>query len=151
MILAPRIGLVVALIFACSAAPRYRKPDTDPAPDTRMAANPASSSQAEISIKGAYQVGRASYYAHKFHGRQTANGETFDMYAMTAAHRELPLGSVIRVTHLVNGNHVRVRVNDRGPFVTGRILDLSLGAAQRLDMVSEGVARVKIEIVQLAD
>lgn len=96
-------------------------------------------------------MGRASYYAHKFHGRLTANGETFDMYGMTAAHRELPLGSTIRVTHLGNGKHVKVRVNDRGPFVTGRILDLSLGAAKQLEMVSEGVARVKIEILQLAD
>jgi len=150
-----RLGLLLALTFSCSAAPRYRRPPADPTPDARTAANPGAPSTSQqpskISTKGAYQVGRASYYAHKFHGRLTANGETFDMYGMTAAHRELPLGSTIRVTHLGNGKHVKVRVNDRGPFVTGRILDLSLGAAKQLEMVSEGVARVKIEILQLAD
>ena len=148
------LTLIGILVVACTSAPRYRNPESPPSPTT-TAANPASappsSNPREITTRGAYQVGRASYYAHKFHGRQTANGEIFDMYAMTAAHRELPLGSVIRVTHLGNGKAVRVRVNDRGPFVTGRILDLSLGAAQRLDMVSEGVARIKIEIVELAD
>ena len=70
------------------------------------------------------------------------------MNGLSAAHRELPLGTVIRVTHLGNGKSVVVKVNDRGPFVEGRILDLSLGAAKKLDMVAEGVARVKIEIVK---
>ncbi len=70
------------------------------------------------------------------------------MNGLSAAHRELPLGTIIRVTHLGNGKSVVVKVNDRGPFVDGRILDLSLGAAKKLDMVNEGVARVKIEIVK---
>ena len=70
------------------------------------------------------------------------------MNGLSAAHRELPLGTIIRVTHLSNGKSVVVKVNDRGPFVRGRILDLSLGAAKKLDMVKEGVARVKIEIVK---
>ena len=70
------------------------------------------------------------------------------MNGLSAAHRELPLGTIIRVTHLSNGKSVVVKVNDRGPFVSGRILDLSLGAAKKLDMVKEGVARVKIEIVK---
>ena len=70
------------------------------------------------------------------------------MNGLSAAHRELPLGTIIRVTHLGNGKSVVVKVNDRGPFVEGRILDLSLGAAKKLDMVNEGVARVKIEIVK---
>ena len=70
------------------------------------------------------------------------------MNGLSAAHRELPLGTIIRVTHLGNGKSVVVKVNDRGPFVEGRILDLSLGAAKKLDMVAEGVARVKIEIVK---
>ena len=95
-----------------------------------------------------YQIGYASYYAHKFHGRPTASGEIYDMNGLSAAHRELPLGTVIRVTHLKNGKSIIIPVNDRGPFVKGRILDLSLGAAKKLDMVNEGVARVKIEIVK---
>ncbi len=143
--------IALALVVACTAAPRYRKPVANPV-GTQTAANPGSPSHArptEISTEGAYQVGRASYYAHKFHGRKTANGETFDMYAMTAAHRELPLGTIIRVTHLGNGNQLRVRINDRGPFIPGRVLDLSLGAAEELGMVSEGVARVMIEVLQL--
>lgn len=73
------------------------------------------------------------------------------MNGLSAAHRELPLGTVIRVTHLGNGKSVVVKVNDRGPFIEGRILDLSLGAAKKLDMVNEGVARVKIEIVKSVD
>ena len=73
------------------------------------------------------------------------------MNGLSAAHRELPLGTIIRVTHLGNGKSVVVKVNDRGPFIEGRILDLSLGAAKKLDMVNEGVARVKIEIVKAVD
>ena len=95
-----------------------------------------------------YQIGYASYYAHKFHGRPTASGEIFDMNGLSAAHRELPLGTVIRVTHLKNGKSIIIPVNDRGPFIEGRILDLSLGAAKKLDMVNEGVAKVKIEIAK---
>ena len=95
-----------------------------------------------------YQSGYASYYAHKFHGRPTASGEIYDMNGLSAAHRELPLGTVIRVTHLKNGKSIIIPVNDRGPFIEGRILDLSLGAAKKLHMVAEGVARVKIEIVK---
>ena len=73
------------------------------------------------------------------------------MNGLSAAHRELPLGTIIRVTHLSNGKSVVVKINDRGPFIEGRILDLSLGAAKKLDMVNEGVARVKIEIVKSVD
>ena len=73
------------------------------------------------------------------------------MNGISAAHRELPLGTIIRVTHLGNGKSIIVKVNDRGPFIKGRILDLSLGAAKKLDMVDEGVAKVKIEIVKSVD
>ena len=145
------LTLIGILVVACTSAPRYRNPESPPSPTT-TAANPASappsSNPREITTRGAYQVGRASYYAHKFHGRQTANGEIFDMYGLSAAHRELPLGTVIRVTHLGNGRSLKLRVNDRGPFVPGRILDLSLGAAQKLDMVEEGVAEVRIDIIR---
>ncbi len=87
----------------------------------------------------------ASWYGHKYHGRQTASGAVFDMYAMTAAHKTLPFGTRLRVTHPRNRRSVVVEVNDRGPFIKGRDLDLSMGAAQALAMVDEGVARVQIE------
>jgi rare lipoprotein A len=100
-------------------------------------------------VKGppAYEaVGLASYYGKKFHGRKTANGERFNMYALTAAHKRLPFGTRVRVTHLKNGRSVAVRINDRGPFVRGRIIDLSYGAAKKLGMVTLGVARVRIRV-----
>lgn len=93
-------------------------------------------------------TGVASYYADKFHGRITANGETFDMYALTAAHRTLPFGTKLKVTSLANNRSVLVRINDRGPFVKGRVIDLSLGAAKELQMVQSGLAEVKLEVVR---
>lgn len=100
------------------------------------------------SFAGVYKSNaKASYYAEKYHGRKTANGETFNMYAMTCAHKTLPFGTVLRVTNLQNNKSVDVRVNDRGPFVKGRELDLSKGAAQKIGMIKTGTANVKIEIV----
>jgi len=91
------------------------------------------------------QEGTVSWYGAQFHDRQTANGERFDMGAMTMAHPTLPFGTRVRVTNLRNGRSVVVRVNDRGPFVGHRIADVSRGAAAELGMVSRGVARVRIE------
>lgn len=90
----------------------------------------------------------ASWYGDKYHGRRTANGEVYDMNGLSAAHRELPFGTRLRVTHLRSRRSVEVVVNDRGPFIRGRDLDLSLGAARALGMVDEGVAKVKIERVK---
>jgi len=90
------------------------------------------------------ETGVASWYGHPFHGRPTANGETYDMHQVSAAHKTLPLGSVVEVTRLDNGAQVVARVNDRGPFVANRIIDLSYGAAQKLDMVGAGTARVRV-------
>lgn len=87
----------------------------------------------------------ASWYGPKYHGRHTANGEVYDMYGLSAAHRDLPFGTKLRVTHLKSRRSVEVVVNDRGPFIKGRDLDLSYGAAKALAMVDEGVAKVKIE------
>lgn len=93
------------------------------------------------------EQGIASWYGKKFHGRNTANGEVYDMYAMTAAHKKLPIPSYVRVTNLNNGRSVVVRVNDRGPFHDGRIIDLSYAAAQRLGFVAQGTAPVEVEII----
>ena len=91
--------------------------------------------------------GMASWYGEQFHGKQAANGELFDMQALTAAHRTLPLGSMVRVVNLTNGKHVRVRINDRGPYVNGRILDLSQAAAVKLGMVQNGISVIQLEVV----
>ncbi len=95
------------------------------------------------------QYGKASWYGGKFHGKKTASGERFNKYEFTAAHRKLPFGTIIRVTNISNGKDVYVRVNDRGPFVKGRILDLSLASAEALHFNRRGVIRVKIEIISL--
>lgn len=91
------------------------------------------------------QTGTASWYGTKFHGLQTANGETYDLYGMTAAHKTLPLPSYVKVTNLENGRSVTLRVNDRGPFYSDRIIDLSFAAAKKLGFAEKGVARVSVE------
>jgi rare lipoprotein A len=101
--------------------------------------------QAPPSSSGFVQQGLASWYGGKFHGRTTANGERFDMYRLTAAHKTLPFDTRVRVTNLQNGRDTLVRINDRGPFVRGRIIDLSYGAARGLGMVEDGVVPVRIE------
>ncbi|WP_179952048.1 septal ring lytic transglycosylase RlpA family protein [Marinicella rhabdoformis] len=97
---------------------------------------------------GFTEKGQASWYGKKFHGRKTSNQEIFDMYKLTAAHKILPLPSYVEVTNLDNGKQVIVRVNDRGPFVGDRIIDLSYGAAKALDFVNQGIANVKIEVIK---
>jgi rare lipoprotein A len=94
------------------------------------------------------ETGVASYYADKYHGQQTASGEAFDMNALTAAHPTYKFGTRVKVTHLENNRSVIVRINDRGPFVKGRVIDLSLAAAEELQMVKSGLAQVKLEIVE---
>ncbi len=102
------------------------------------------------SAAGYQEEGLASWYGTKFNGRQTSNGEIFDVYAATAAHKTLPLPSYVRVTHLDNGRSMIVRVNDRGPFHSDRIIDLSYGAAVKLGYADQGTARVRVEIIELA-
>ena len=94
-----------------------------------------------------YQVGRASWYGSLFHGKATANGETYDMIKLTAAHPELPLGSFVKVTNLSNSRSVVVRVNDRGPVTPGRIIDLSYKAAQVLKFSGKGIQKVRLDLV----
>jgi rare lipoprotein A len=95
----------------------------------------------------AYQVGTASWYGTSFHGRPTASGEPYNMFDLTAAHPTLPLGTHVRVTNLRNGRVVVVRINDRGPAVPGRIIDLSYSAARVLDLKAWGLQRVRLDVV----
>src|SRR5262245_2113845 len=95
--------------------------------------------------------GLASYYAEPYHGRKTASGEIFDSYReLTAAHRTLPFNTLVRVTNKSNGREVEVRINDRGPFIDGRVIDLSLRAAREIDLVRAGVAPVKLQVLKTA-
>ena len=94
-----------------------------------------------------YQVGSASWYGKQFHGKTTASGEDFDMFEFTAAHRTLPLGTFVKVTNLKNGKWIIVRVNDRGPYVGNRIMDLSYSAARMLNF-RDGVERVRIDLIR---
>ncbi|RMD69130.1 MAG: septal ring lytic transglycosylase RlpA family protein [Gammaproteobacteria bacterium] len=105
--------------------------------------------QVRASSKGYRERGMASWYGKKFHGRRTSSGEIYDMYAMTAAHRTLPLPSYVEVTNLKNGRKVVVRVNDRGPFAKDRIIDLSYAAAYKLGILKEGTAPVMIEAIDV--
>lgn len=99
----------------------------------------------EVSPEGV-QEGIASWYGRDFHGKPTSSGEIYDMYAMTAAHKTLPLGTTVEVTNIENGRRIDVVINDRGPFVAGRIIDLSYTGAKRLDIVDTGVARVRLKV-----
>ena len=92
-----------------------------------------------------YESGKASYYADKFEGRKTASGATFNQRKLTAAHKTLPFGTKVKVTNLSNGKTVKVKVNDRGPFAEGRIIDLSKKAAEKIKMVNAGVVQVEIK------
>lgn len=111
--------------------------------------NDSGSDDTEITT-GTSQVitGKASYYGEKFHGRHTASGEVYDMNKLTAAHRTMMFGTRLKVTNLWNNRSVIVRVNDRGPFKKGRVLDLSKAAARELDMIVAGVVDVRIEVIE---
>ncbi|MDA8020807.1 MAG: septal ring lytic transglycosylase RlpA family protein [Thermoanaerobaculia bacterium] len=98
---------------------------------------------------GTTQRGVASWYGEPFHGRKTASGEVYDMHEMTAAHKELPLGTVVHVKNLDNGREAQFRVNDRGPFIRGRVLDVSYAGAKELGMVGPGTARIELRVIQL--
>ena len=97
------------------------------------------------------QIGIASYYGKKFHKKRTANGEIFNMYKVSAAHKSYPLGTKVRVTNLENGKSIKLFINDRGPFVKGRIIDLSYKAARKLDFVNQGTTKVRIDVIRLGD
>jgi rare lipoprotein A len=94
-----------------------------------------------------YQIGKASWYGQQFQGKETASGESFNMYDLTAAHRKLPLGTLVRVTNMANGKQVTVRINDRGPVYHSRIIDLSLKAAKLLGLKAAGIQTVRLDVV----
>ena len=138
-------GIMASVVTGCGTA--HQAPSTArPVPATPQA-SPQRRRPARPPVPSAWsQSGLASWYGGKFHGRLTASGERYDMHRRTAAHRKLPFGTLVRVTNVRNGRQVVVRINDRGPFVGGRVIDLSRAAAQELDMLQSGVEQVRIEI-----
>ncbi len=120
------------------------------APSARFSSNSSNNQKSTPTEykEGEVLYGESSYYADKFHGRETANGEIFDMYKKTAAHKTLPFNTMLEVTNLENNQSVIVRVNDRGPYKKDRILDISYGAAREIDMISSGVVKVRIKILK---
>jgi rare lipoprotein A len=133
--------------------PASQPPGSQPAPQpgqpgASRASGPPPANERQPAVPGEYvEEGVASWYGVPFNGRRTSNGEIYDMHEFTAAHRTLPFNCVVRVTNLNNGEHTEVRINDRGPFVANRVIDLSLSAAQAIEMVGPGTANVRLEIL----
>jgi rare lipoprotein A len=132
-----------------AAQPSGAPPAPQPAqPGASRTSGPPPANERQPAVPGEYvEEGVASWYGVPFNGRRTSNGEIYDMHEFTAAHRTLPFDCVVRVTNLNNGKHTEVRINDRGPFVANRVIDLSLSAAQAIEMVGTGTANVRLEIL----
>ncbi|MGC8595644.1 MAG: septal ring lytic transglycosylase RlpA family protein [Candidatus Kryptoniota bacterium] len=137
----PIIGLIAIVLSGCSSAVRFTSASGGEGSD--RAESDVSFNKPLLTIEGT-----ASFYSYEFNGEKTASGDVFNRNAMTAAHREFPFGTVLRVTNLENGKVVIVTVNDRGPERHDRILDLSEAAARKIDMIKNGTARVRIEVLK---
>ena len=142
--------ILLTLLMGCAhrgaRQPSVRPPTPEPT-STTPAPTPAPKPTAEQVGEGWTEKGIASWYGEPYHGRRTASGEVYDMHQLTAAHKTLAFGSVVKVTRRDTGADVKVRVNDRGPFIEGRIIDLSFAAAKKIDLDVDGVAPVKIKVV----
>jgi rare lipoprotein A len=143
-----RLAVVSAISLLAAAGCGHRTYTTQPPAPVPQPSAPPSPIERQPVVPGEYvEEGVASWYGIPFDGHRTSNGETYDMHAFTAAHRTLPFGAVVRVTNLRNGQQTEVRINDRGPFVANRIIDLSLSAAQAIGMVGTGTAQVRLEVL----
>ncbi|MBI3662191.1 MAG: septal ring lytic transglycosylase RlpA family protein [Acidobacteria bacterium] len=143
----PALAVFLAVLFAGGCAHRHVVRTPPPTPPPSPTPGPAPAPAVPSGPMRVIEEGNASWYGVPYHGRRAANGEIYDMHKLTAAHRTLPFETIVRVTNLRNGKHTQVRITDRGPFVEGRIIDLSLAAAREIDMVATGVARVRLEFV----
>ncbi len=143
--------ILLLLLIGCYSSPRFREEKKEQERTINTSVTKKQSSEPEISRKNKPLLvleGVASYYAEDFHGKMTSNGEKYDMHSLTAAHRNFPFGTKIRVINLENNKSVIVRINDRGPFHESRIIDLSYGAAKAIEMVNTGTARVRLEVLE---
>src|SRR5262249_44631279 len=140
--------VIFMLVFLSACGPKRVQVTAPPI----SPAAPASPAPPASTILSSDLEGLATYYAEPYHGRKTASGEIFDTYrGMTAAHRTLPFNTVVRVTNKINGRSVDVRINDRGPFVDGRVIDLSVRAAREIDLMRAGVVPVKLQVLKLSE
>ena len=148
-----RISIFIFLLFflieSCSPAPRYSSKSKSNVSSSKKIVK--KNKKKTFNKNKRIFTGVSSYYGPNFHGKLTANGEVYDMYGVTAAHKEIPLNTVARVTNLDNGKSLILRINDRGPYIDGRILDCSYGAAKKLDFLTQGTANVKIEVIEWGD
>ncbi|HXM15364.1 MAG TPA: septal ring lytic transglycosylase RlpA family protein [Candidatus Eremiobacteraceae bacterium] len=162
LVLAALICCAAIFVTGCggrqpvAAAPPPTNTTPEPAPSPEPGNRPAASSPAAGTPKpheggNVYEEGKASWYGAPFHGRQASNGETYDMYKFTAAHRTLPFNTMVRVTNVTNGKSTTVRITDRGPFVDNRIIDLSYAAAKQIESIGPGVVTVQLEILSAID
>ncbi len=135
------VALILLLSDACTPNPHFR---SDKAPKSQRKIK---KQRKKTTGFEKIQYGISSYYGPKFHGKLTANGEIFDMYKVSAAHRYLAIGTLIKVTNLDNNRTLNIRINDRGPYVNNRILDCSYAAALKLGFVEQGTANIKLEVL----
>jgi len=144
--------LLIAILLSCSSAPRFNSKQVEKFEKRNRTFFSSNETQIDtfynLSNSVETVVGLASFYADDFDGKMTANGEIYNMYELTAAHKTYPFNTMIRVTNLANNKTVIVRVNDRGPVPENRIIDLSLGAAIQLGMDNAGVQEVRLEIIE---
>ena len=146
-----RFIMAIAIMYqfsGCASSPRYTTDQSAKRSTKKL------STKSKVRPKGTSRKvlkGVSSYYAEDFHGKLTANGEVYDMYGLTAAHKTLPLNTICRVTNIKNGKSLILRINDRGPYVKGRILDCSYGAAKKLGFIGQGTTDVKIEVIEWGD
>ena len=139
-----KVSFLLFFLVSCTVAPRYNASGT-----TNSYIKKTNSTQ-KSTIKSTYK-GISSWYGPNFHGKLTANGEIFDMYGTTAAHKTLPLNSIVRVTNLENDKSIILKINDRGPYVGDRILDCSFGAAKKLGFDKQGTTSVEIKMIEVGD
>ena len=149
--LKPPIFLATLLLAHCSSAPRYTTGDAKKVSTKKTSLSPRLNTKNSFNKHRKTIKGVSSFYAEDFHGKLTANGEVYDMYGLTAAHKTLPLNTIVRVTNISNEKSLILRINDRGPYVKGRILDCSYGAAKKLGFVNDGTTDVKIEVIEWGD
>ena len=145
--------MICIFFLDCSASPRYHSGSKSASASTKKQKKKGDKKNKKSSFDKSKKVyrGISSYYGPKFHGKLTANGEIFDMYGVSAAHKEFLFNTVIRVTNEDNGKSLIIRINDRGPYIDGRILDCSFGAAKKLGFTGAGTANVKIEVIEWGD
>ena len=144
------IPLLILMLYSCTASPRYNS-STDKKVTNNSTKKSSKSKKSTVNRNKKEYKGVSSWYGKDFHGNLTANGEVYDMYGITAAHKEFPLNTWARVTNLDNDKSIILRINDRGPYVGKRILDCSYGAAKKLDFLDKGTANVKINIIEWGD